>query len=227
MARQLSHYLAFLREVHRTFYTTGALLPSGQQLAMATLQPFMRRERPARVLEVGPGSGSVTQALVKQLRPGDVLDIVEVNERFVDVLRQRFATEPAFQQVAGQATIHHLPVQEFQASAPYDFIMSGVPVNNFSHLLVKDIFRRFDELIAPGGTLSFFEYLWIRRVKSLVSSRDERLRLARVECVLQWYMDRYAYDHKRAFINFPPAVVHHLRLGVDAESTPSNDFVAA
>lgn len=227
MSRQLAHYMAFLREVRRTFYTTGALLPSGQQLARATVVPFRQRTRPARVLEVGPGSGAVTQELVKHLRPGDVLDIVEVNDRFVDILRKRFETEPDFQKCAGQSTIHHLAVQDFQATAPYDFIMSGVPVNNFPHCLVKGIFRRYDELIAPGGILSFFEYLWVRNVKSLVASRQERLRLARVGCVLGWYLDRYCFEHNRVFVNLPPAVVHHLRLGIAAESAKSNDFVAA
>ena len=227
MAQNIKHYVTFLKEFRRTFHTTGAILPSGAQLARATLTPFLRRGKPARVLEVGPGTGSLTQEVVRCLRPGDVFDIVELNDRFVELLRHRFATEPAFQRSAGQSTVHHLPIQQFVASEPYDFIMCGLPFNNLPPQLVKDIFRHFHDLLAPGGVLSFFEYLWIRRMSSLLSSRPERKRLARVGCVLSWYLDRYEFDHDTAFVNFPPAVVHHLRLGLDAANQASNDIVAA
>src|SRR5262245_9508863 len=131
MARQLLHYVTFLKEFRRTFHTTGAILPSGPQLSKATLGPFHRRSRPSRILEVGPGTGSVTHEVVKHLRPGDVFDIVELNGRFVECLRHRFATEPAFQRSANQSVVHHVPVQEFAATERYDYIMCGLPFNNF------------------------------------------------------------------------------------------------
>jgi phospholipid N-methyltransferase len=227
MPKQLFHYVTFFQEFRRTFHTTGAILPSGQLLVHATLQPFLRRSRPARVLEVGPGTGALTQEVVKHLRPGDVFDIVELNGRFVECLRHRFATEPAFQRSAGQSVVHHLPVQEFAADAPYDFIMCGLPFNNFPKSLVKDIFRRFDGMLAAEGVLSFFEYLWIRRVKSLMASRRERRRLASVGCVLGWYLDRYAFRHDTVFVNLPPAIVHHLRLGAGTDHCRDHDIVAA
>lgn len=227
MAQRFSEYVTFLREVKRTFYTTGAVLPSGKQLTVATIQPYLRHNRPARVLEAGPGTGAVTQQLVPHLRTGDVLDIVELNDQFVEVLKRRFQTEPDFQRVSSQTTIHHLPVQEFRPDKPYDFIMCGLPFNNFPTELVKDIFRHFATLLAPGGVLSFFEYLWIRRMKSMFVSREERQRLARVGCVLDWYIDRYRFHHTKALVNFPPAVVHHLRLHDDAEKRRNDDTVAA
>lgn len=227
MSQNIKHYVTFFREFRRTFHTTGAILPSGQQLAKATLTPFVRRSKPARVLEVGPGTGALTQEIVRHLRPGDVFDVVELNERFVELLRKRFATEPAFQQSAGLSQVHHLPIQDFVASEPYDFILCGLPFNNLPPRLVKDIFRHFNQLLAPQGVLSFFEYLWIRRMSSLLSSRPERQRLARVGCILSWYLERYAFRHDTAFVNFPPAVVHHLRLNLDAQTLTSNDIVAA
>jgi phosphatidylethanolamine/phosphatidyl-N-methylethanolamine N-methyltransferase len=225
MARQISEYVTFLREVKRTFYTTGAVLPSGKQLTVATIQPYLRHDRPARILEAGPGTGAVTQQLVPHLRPGDVLDIVELNDQFVDVLKRRFQTEPAFQRAAHQSTIHHLPIQQYHPEQPYDFILCGLPFNNFPTELVKDIFRHFMTMLAPGGVLSFFEYLWIRRMKAMFVSRPERQRLARVGCVLEWYIERYRFQHTKALVNFPPAVVHHLRLAEDRHRT--DDIVAA
>ena len=36
-------------------------------------------EAPRRILECGPGTGAVTAEIVRQLRPGDQLDILEIN----------------------------------------------------------------------------------------------------------------------------------------------------
>jgi phospholipid N-methyltransferase len=227
MTQHIKHYVTFFREFRRTFHTTGAILPSGQQLAKSTLKPFLSRAKPSRILEVGPGTGALTQEIVRHLGKGDVFDIVELNDRFVELLRRRFATEPAFQQSAGTSTVHHLPIQEFVAEEPYDFIMCGLPFNNLPPRIVKDIFKHFTQLLAPGGVLSFFEYLWIRRMSSLLSSKPERIRLAHVGCILSWYLERYAFHHDTAYVNFPPAVVHHLRIDLSAQTSPTNDIVAA
>lgn len=227
MAHTINEYVTFVREMKRTFYTTGAVLPSGKQLTVATIQPFLRHGRPARILEAGPGTGAVTQRLVPHLRPDDVLDIVEINDSFVKVLQQRFANEPDFQRVAKQATIHHMPVQQLRTDQPYDFIMCGLPFNNFSLDLVTDIFNHFKTLLAPNGVLSFFEYLWIRRMKSVFVSREERERLSEVGGMLDSYIQRYRFHHTKAFANFPPAVVHHLRLNGESDKQRNDDTVAA
>ena len=57
MLRQFNEVATFLKEVHRTFYTTGAVLPSGRQLARQVCRPLSEHKTPVRVLEVGPGTG--------------------------------------------------------------------------------------------------------------------------------------------------------------------------
>ena len=213
MKDQISDYSTFFREFRKTFDTTGALAPSGRMLAKAMVKPIRDHSQPVRILEVGAGTGAVTQELVRHVAPGDRLDVVELNDRFVDVLRRRFENEPRFREVAEQTEIFHTAIQDLQADEPYDYIVCGVPFNNFSTELVKAIFRRMLELLRPGGTLSFFEYLWIRRLKMMVASPDERRRIARVGCILRKYIDRYERGHNRVLLNVPPAVAHHLNYG--------------
>ena len=105
--------------------------------------------------------------------------------------------------------------------------MCGLPFNNFPVELVKDIFRHFAVLLAPGGVLSFFEYLWIRRMKTPFVSKPERKRLSEVGGLLDWYIDKYRFHHTKAFVNFPPAVVHHLRLHEVQRDPSKDDHVAA
>ena len=213
MKEQIAEYSAFFREFRKTFDTTGALAPSGRMLAKAMIRPIRNHGDPIRILEVGAGTGAVTQEIVRHVAADDRLDIVELNDRFVDVLRRRFENEPRFREVAGQTQVFHTAIQDLDVDEPYDHIICGVPFNNFSTELVKAIFRRMLELLQPGGTLSFFEYLWIRRLKMLVASRDERRRVARVGCVLKKYIDRYEGGRNRVLLNVPPAVAHHLNFG--------------
>ena len=97
MARATSEIRLFFQEFRRNFHTTGAILPSGRRLARA-LGRFVAEPngQPRRILEVGPGTAAVTQRLVSVLGPHDRLDLVELNASFVECLRRRFESEPAF-----------------------------------------------------------------------------------------------------------------------------------
>ena len=99
---------------------------------------------PRRVLEVGPGTGAVTAEIVRLLRPGDQLDIVEINADFVAYLGQRFESEPAFRRKREQCRIMHQPLQEVPGEYAYDFMISGLPLNIFPLPLVQDIYRSYD-----------------------------------------------------------------------------------
>ncbi len=223
MPKPLSDYVTFLSEYRRTFETTGAIAPSSRGLARALSRPLSRHDVAARILEVGPGTGAVTREIVRHVGPGDRLDIVELNERFVDLMRGRFASEPDFQKIADQTEIFHMPVQDLPSEEPYDYIISGLPLNNFPTDLVSSLLRRLMRLLRPGGTLSFFEYLAIRRVKTVVSPRRVRRRLARVGRVVNNYLKEYEHDRDTVFLNLPPAVAHHLRNGASAKTGTSPD----
>lgn len=218
MKHAIAEYRTFFREFRETFKTTGAITPSGRSLAKAVCKPLSEHDRPVRVLEVGSGTGAVTKEIVKHVREGDWFDAVELNERFVDVLNYRFQNEAGFKKVADRCRVLHMAVQQLRPDDPYDFIICGVPFNNFSVGLTREIFRHLTKLIRPGGTLSFFEYKWIRRFKVLLANSQERKRLNGVGNVLGRYLNRYEVHCDTAWINFPPALAHHLRF--DAQESP-------
>src|SRR5437764_7592893 len=91
-----SEYGAFWKVSRRNFRTTGAVLPSSPFLAKALVAPLAGSRPPAYILEVGPGTGAVTKAIVRRMRPGDRLDAVELNPQFAERLRQRIKSEPFF-----------------------------------------------------------------------------------------------------------------------------------
>ena len=214
MAGRLAECRIFLAEFRRNFRTTGAILPSGRRLSTA-LAHFVRdgsSPGPRRILEVGPGTGAVTRHLVRNLRPGDRLDLVELNQSFVDCLNDRFRTDPAFQPAADRARVLHCPVEDLPTDAPYDVIVSGLPLNNFAVAEVEHILSVLRRLAAPRATLSFFEYMAIRRFKATVSGRAERNRLRGIAQVVGRLLTEGEIRRDWIWPNVPPAWVHHVRL---------------
>lgn len=221
MRQFITDHFAFFREFRRQFETTGSIAPSSRFLARALCRPLERREpvtagtpdtagsRPLRVLEVGPGTGAVTRRIVSLLRPGDVLDLVELNPEFVAVLKRKFAGD--FATVAEQATVYERSLETHESDAPYDFVISGLPLNNFPPDLVERIFQAYFRLLSPTGTLSYFEYMFIRPMRRAMGRRKERARMTEVNAVIRPYLDQYRFQRDWVFVNFPPAWVQHLR----------------
>ncbi len=208
-------YLTECREFYRQFRTqyqnTGSILPSSRALARALTRPMRSLQGPRRILEIGPGTGAVTAEIVKQLRPGDAFDIVEINADFVAYLNQRFEHEPDFQKRREQSRILHSPLQEVPGQAVYDVMISGLPLNNFSLALVEDIYASYQRLLKPSGTLSCFEYVWIRQMKSPFVGSTERDRLRQITSYLEEKIRQFQFDEELVFLNVPPAVARHLR----------------
>jgi phosphatidylethanolamine/phosphatidyl-N-methylethanolamine N-methyltransferase len=211
MANGGANYRLFWREFRRTFYSTGAVLPSGRRLCRALARHAGGDGKPKRVLEVGPGTGVVTCEIMAQLGPQDTLDIVELNDRFVAALRERLTTEDAWRRVADRVRIHHLPIEQFMPHEPFDCMISGLPLNNFPVDVVQSILMHLEGLAGDRATLSFFEYVGVRKAKSVFCSVAERKRLAGIGEALHKAFDRWQFERECVLANVPPAWVHHLR----------------
>jgi phospholipid N-methyltransferase len=208
-------YRVFWREFRQAYHSTGAVLPSGPALAKALCRYVSERDDTERagarrILEVGPGTGAVTGRIVEAMRADDRLVLVERNAHFIERLRARMTDEPILRRAAGQIELVHASVEELAEDEPFDLIISGLPLNNFSAEVVEQILAQLRRLLSPGGTLSFFEYVGIRRAKALVSLRD-RERLRAVGRVMQEVVRPNEFHCDLVLVNVPPAWVHHLR----------------
>jgi phospholipid N-methyltransferase len=208
---------AFFREFRQQFHSTGSILPSSSFLGRALVAELRRPRGPARILEVGAGTGPITAAILRQLRPGDSFDIVEINAHFIQHLRDRFEHEPLFRSHRHQVNLIHAPLQEVPGQAVYDFVVSGLPLNNFPVSLVREIFDAYQRLLKPGGILSYFEYALIRQFKMPFLKRRERRRLRCVARLVGRTIRAYQFRSDFVPWNVPPAVTRHLRF-----TTPRN-----
>ena len=209
----MKDYIHFFRQFREQFHTTGAIAPSSRFLAKAIARPLANAEKPVRVLEVGPGTGAATQQIVQLLSAGDQFDLVEINSSFAELIKEQFQSNEQYKRVAEISEVHVCALQDFEPDGLYDFIISGLPLNNFPPELVSEFFEIFANLLKPGGTLSYFEYMFVRSLRKTVSKNMRNL-----DAVIAPQVQQFRIERDWVFINLPPAWVQHLQFVSSAEA---------
>lgn len=172
--------------------TTGAVSPSGRFLARAMAR-CVNLDLPGPIIELGPGTGPVTQALIDHGVAQERLVLVEYDAEFCELLKKRF---PGARVVQGDAynlsdTLGDLLAD--LAEGPAAAVVSGLPLLNKPEndrlSLVRDVF----DLLHPDGNFIQFTY-------GLVSPVPRRPKSG--EPVLF-----EAQDSPPVWLNLPPAKV--------------------
>jgi phosphatidylethanolamine/phosphatidyl-N-methylethanolamine N-methyltransferase len=200
-----------LHESRLNFRDVGTVMPSSRFLGRELASELGGHTSPLRILEAGPGTGPVTRQILTRLLPEDRLDLVELNKSFVELLERRFRDEPFFRLHAEQVRIICAPLESLEGAGAYDLIVSCLPLNNFPPGLVRTIFKAFKRLLKPGGMLSFFEYAYLRQLKTPFMKQLERRRLSHVGRILGKNIRSFQLRQNHILLNVPPAIVHHLR----------------
>ena len=204
----------FFSQALRTFHATGSIVPSSSALAHAMADHVRFRpdpDQPLRIMEAGAGTGAISRGIAAAMRPGDTVDFVEANPEFASYVEHLLETDPVLSPIADSAEVHACLVDEMGTDRTYDVIVSGLPFANFTADQVKGILDYYFTVLRPGGTLSFYGYLYTKEVKAVIARREDYLRQARTSWVVQDWIDRYGIGSEKVFANIPPAWVHHLR----------------
>ncbi|WP_424262717.1 class I SAM-dependent methyltransferase [Castellaniella sp.] len=144
----------FLKELLNNPESVGAVWPSSRQLAcqMAAQVPL---SGDGLVLELGAGTGAVTQALLDRGIPARRLWIVERSPSFVQHLRHRF---PALTIIGGDAVeLESL----LPANKTIDAVVSSLPLRSLPADVVQAVLAQWRQCLAVDGRLVQFTYaLW-------------------------------------------------------------------
>lgn len=130
--------------------TVGAVAPSGRELARlmtAGLGPG------ARVVELGAGTGTLTQAILDRGVHASDLHIVEQNGEFASMLERRF---PACEVVAADA--ERLARHLHTSRGAVDFVISGLPLLLFPTTRKARVIQQAVTMLNRGGCIHQFTY---------------------------------------------------------------------
>ena len=129
--------------------SVGAVAPSGRSLAKLMAKGVGAT---SRVIELGAGTGKVSEALLASgVRPEN-LYLVECDQTLVKILRRRF---PQCHVLA--ADVLDLTLQ-FDATGYFDFVVSGLPLLCFSPEKRYRVLRQALEWLKLGGRIHQFTY---------------------------------------------------------------------
>jgi len=205
--------IPFLKRFLAAPQQVGSILPSSRGLARALVAPYAKHDGPARVLEVGAGTGPVTAELARIIGPQDEIDVCEIDDHFAAVLHEKYFKSGPLADAAraGRARLMNQPMQAIEGEDRYDFIISGLPLNGFEPPLVRDILACIQRLLKPGGTYSYFEYAAARRLLRWSINGKTRRRVTQVSSMVGALIGKHEIDRQLIFVNMPPAYARHLR----------------
>jgi len=178
--------LLFFRALACNPRSVGAIAPSGANLASLITSEITAASGP--VLELGPGTGVFTEAMLERgVRESD-LTLIEYGSDFMRLLQARFPRARVLWMDAAWMASHDL------FEHPLGAVVSGLPLLNFAPKKVAAILTAAFSKLRDGG--SFYQFTYGPRcpVRSAILDRLG-LRASRIG---------------RAIINVPPAGVYRI-----------------
>jgi phosphatidylethanolamine/phosphatidyl-N-methylethanolamine N-methyltransferase len=186
---RLDDEMRFIRSWLEKPLAIGAVTPSGKVLAR-TMARYVDPATSGPVVELGPGTGPVTEALVEEGIDPARLVLIEFNPTFCKLLRARYPTATVVQ---GDAYgLRHLLGGMLQR--PAAAVVSGLPLVTKPVGTRLRLLREALELLRPGAPFIQFTY-------GVVSPIPKRLAGVRAEA------------SERIWKNMPPARVWVYRKG--------------
>lgn len=144
----LRERIAFLRGFIAHPEQVGSVIPSSHVLE----QRLVRNAQITRarcVVELGPGTGGTTRALLRALPASARLLAIELNEAFAARLRASIR-DPRLAVAQGSAEAVAQYLAEHRLPAP-DAVLSGIPFSTMPEAVADRIAAEIARVLAPGG----------------------------------------------------------------------------
>lgn len=179
--------LNFLREALKSFRSTGAIASSSPALVKRLIQPIPAGAN-LRIIELGPGDGCVTHALLDKLGPNAEVHAFEINAAFIQKIKG-----------IDDARLRVLPVgaeqmNEYFLPQSVDYIVSSLPLSMIPKEVKELILRQSQVVLRPEG--QFLQYQYALQDYSL----------------LKGYFNNVTVNFTLA--NLPPAFVYTCSFGL-------------
>lgn len=192
----------FAAQALSDFSATAAIAPSSPALARAMVVPLYR-SRPSVVVELGPGTGAMTQELVRRVTGEPRILAFEVNRRFVDYLRSQF-TAPHIE-VIGRGAEYLADELDQRGIDKVDAVVSSLGLGLLPEPLVNNLIDTIAKRLDPAGVFTQFQYVHRMRMD------EGRPAFFDAEPLLRRRFDRVR--RRVIFRNLPPAFVYECRPG--------------
>jgi phospholipid N-methyltransferase len=133
----------------------GSLIPSSRFLVNDVLN-HVDWDKARVIVEYGPGVGTITQEILKRMRPDAVLLALELNEEFVTFLQEEIV-DPRFHAVHASASDVRSVLTKIGLSYA-DYIISGIPYSTMPHAVRWEVMQASRQVLHPEGALLVYQF---------------------------------------------------------------------
>jgi phosphatidylethanolamine/phosphatidyl-N-methylethanolamine N-methyltransferase len=144
---QPDHRFAFLKGFLERPKEVGSIIPSSRFMERRIVRAAAV-ESANLLVELGPGTGGTTRALLAAMKSDARLLVIEVNPRFVELLGK--INDPRLIVHQGSAAGIGETLDHYALPTP-DVILSGIPFSTMTLGLGRDILRSVHDSLHAGG----------------------------------------------------------------------------
>lgn len=150
-ARAAEFFLGFLRDPK----AVGSVVPSSRALRRRIVDTAQVSAADT-VIELGPGTGVVTRAILDELPPGGKLIACEISEHFVALLKREIH-DPRLAVFRGSASdLSHALKSLGETEA--DVVISGIPFSTMEPAESEKTLRAVRAVLRPGGRFVAYQF---------------------------------------------------------------------
>ena len=143
----LSNFIKYPKEV-------GSIVPSSKSLTKEVIKGIDFKKSDF-IVELGPGSGTFTKAILKRARPDSRVICFEVNKKFCNYLNEKIIDKRLTIINSGAEKINrNFGIKQSKA----DYVVSGLPFRNFSAGKKKKIIGEVRNCMKDDGKFILFQY---------------------------------------------------------------------
>ncbi len=177
----------FLRKFLQKGRVISSAVPSSRALVAGLLR-HVDFNQPGTIVELGAGTGPITEGILARLQPFHRFVAVENDEDFCKVLRRRF---PSLSLLQSDATMIADPLQRMGISK-VDYVISGLPSPNLPHRGIARLTKWLQSCLSPDGVF---------------------LQITVAPFLYKGFYDRLFEDvqYRMVWLNVPPGGVYRCR----------------
>jgi len=151
-------WIKFIRAWARSPKSVGAIFETGPVAGGLLADGAGVQSAERLVLEIGGGTGSVTQEILSRVNEGCTLMSIERDPELADTMRHRFPVESGVQIVTGDAIdIKRILYERGLPQA--DSVVTAIPWTMLSFSQQEEMLTALSEVMAPGTRLSAICYM--------------------------------------------------------------------
>ena len=152
---QSDHPIAFLRGFLERPKEVGSIIPSSRWMERRITRTAEIASSKI-IIELGPGTGGTTKALLQAMAPDAKLLAIEINPGFCELLTDTIQ-DPRLIVHEGSAADIPEALQKHDLGAP-DVVLSGIPFSTMPRELGLSILRAVKASLAPGGRFVAYQF---------------------------------------------------------------------